>query len=142
MATLRGYKPLGGTSRQYRAPGGKVISRREYDNRRAQAVGFKNRYELEQFRTRVVARGKWADWQYDVRQRTGRMPTFQDYADVREVRQRRTRLRKRYPNLQGSELDKMDKKLVDKDGPLARILDHSGRRPKSSFGGHDVGDSP
>lgn len=48
---LRGYKPLGGTSRKYRTPGGKIISRREYDNRRLKKQGWANRYQAEQFRT-------------------------------------------------------------------------------------------
>lgn len=135
---LRGYKPLGGTSRQYRTPSGKVISRREYDNRRAKAAGFRNRYELEQFRTKTVARGRWSDWQYDVKQKTGRMPTFDMYGDVKEVRQRRARLREKYPDLSGRDLDAKDPELVAADGPLARVLDDSGRRPMT---GRPVGDS-
>lgn len=135
---LRGYTPLGGSSRKYRAPGGKIISRREYDNRRAKAAGFKNRYELEQFRTKVVARGRWANWQYDVKQRTGRLPTYEMYADVREVRERRARLQRKHAGLTGQDLDAKDSKLIAANGPLARILDASGRRPLS---GRPVGDS-
>lgn len=135
---LRGYTPLGGTSRKYRAPDGSVISRREYDNRRAQDAGFRNRYHLEQFRTDVIARTRWSNWAYDVKRHTGRNPTWQDYGDVREVRARRARLRRRYPTLTGQDLDSHDKQLVAPDGPLARILDASGRRPIS---GRPVGDS-
>lgn len=134
---LRGYKPLGGTSRKYRTPSGKIISRREYDNRRARAAGFRNRYELEKYRENL-ARGRWGDWVYDVKQRTGRQPTFDLYADVREVQRRRAALKKRYPGLTGRDLDAKDKQLVAPDGPLARILDASGRRPIS---GRPVGDS-
>lgn len=134
---LRGYKPLGGSSRRYRTPGDKIISRREYDNKRAQAAGFSNRYELEKFRS-DLQRGRWADWIYDVKQHTGRMPTFQNYADVREVRQRRAELDRKYPDLKGSARDKKDRALVAPDGPLANILDASGRRPIS---GRPVGDS-
>ena len=133
---LRGYTPLGGSARNYRAPGGKIISRREYDNRRAKAAGFRNRYDLEQFRANL---GGWADWQRDVKQNTGRLPSWELYADVREVRQRRARLRKRYPHLEGQDLDNKDPRLVAGNGPLARILDASGRRP---LDGRDVGDSP
>lgn len=135
---LRGYKPLGGTSRQYRTPSGKIISRREYDNRRAKAAGFRNRYDLEQFRTKVIGRSRWSNWQYDVKQRTGRMPTWEMYGNVREVRERRLKLRARYPDLHGRDLDSKDPQLVAPDGPLAQILDASGRRPIT---GRPVGDS-
>lgn len=131
---LRGYTPLGGTSRKYRTPSGKVISRRNYDNRRARAAGFKNRYELEKYRE-SIARSRWSTWQYDVRQHTGRQPTWDMYADVREVRARRARLP---PELRGSERDRLDPELVAPNGPLARILDASGRRPIT---GRPVGDS-
>lgn len=138
MPSLRGYKPLGGSSRRYRAPGGKIISRREYDNRRAKAAGFNNRYEVEKFRTDVIAKTRWGDWQYDVKQHTGQMPTWSLYHDVQEVRQRRAVLARQYPHLSGSERDAMDRKLVAADGPLARVLDAAGRRPIS---GRPVGDS-
>lgn len=134
---LRGYKPLGGTSRKYRTPSGKVISRREYDNRRAKKAGFRNRYELEQLRV-DLSRGRWANWQYDVKQHTGRMPTYDAYHDVKEVRDRRARLEARYPTLPGRERDSRDRRLVAPDGPLARVLDASGRRPLS---GRPVGES-
>lgn len=135
---LRGYKALGNSARQYRTPSGKVISRREYDNKRAQSAGFRNRYELEQFRTKVVAKGRWSNWVYDVKQRTGRLPTFGMYGDVKEVRERRRALQRKHPRMDAHERDKKDRKLVAPDGPLARILDASGRRPLS---GRPVGDS-
>ena len=132
MATLRGYEPLGGSSRKYRNKRtGKVISRREYDNKRAQKAGFRNRYELEQFRTKLAG-SRWANWIYDVKQHTGKLPEWELYADVREVRARRARLARRDLD------DKGDPALVAADGPLARILDASGRRPLS---GRAVGDS-
>jgi hypothetical protein len=117
---------------------GETISRREYDDKRAQKAGFRNRYDLEQFRTKVVAKSRWNNWQYDVKQHTGMMPTFQDYADLRDVRDRRARLRAKHPDLSGRDLDARDRRLVAADGPLARILDASGRRPLS---GRAVGDS-
>lgn len=135
---LRGYKPLGNSARQYRTPSGKIISRREYDNRRAKAAGFRNRYELEQFRTQTIAKSRWSNWVYDVKQKTGRLPTFEMYGDVKEVRERRARLKRRYPRLSGQDLDSKDAALVNASGPLARILDASGRRPMS---GRPVGDS-
>lgn len=139
MPPLRGYKPIKGDSaRRYRTPSGGIISRREYDNKRAQAAGFKNRYELEQFRTKVIARGRWGDWQYDVKQHEGHLPTWDLYSDVREVRDRRAELERRYPHLSARDRDAMDRQLVAANGPLARILDASGRRPIS---GRPVGDS-
>lgn len=138
LMALRGYTPLGGKSRRFRAPNGDTISRREYDNRRAQDAGFRNRYHLEQFRTDVIARTRWQNWAYDVKQHTGRAPTWEMYGDVREVRFRRARLRRRYPHLEGPDLDSHDRELVASDGPLARILDASGRRP---INGRPVGDS-
>lgn len=66
------------------------------------------------------------------------MPTWDMYGDVREVRERRAALQKKYPNVHGRDLDSKDKRLVAPDGPLARILDASGRRPIS---GRPVGDS-
>lgn len=134
---LRGYTPLGGTSRKYRTPGGKIISRREYDNRRAKQAGFRNRYELEKYRE-SLQRGRWGDFIYDIRQHTGRQPDWSVYADIREVRARRAELKRNYPDLGGQDRDSRDSKLVAADGPLARILDASGRRPMS---GRPVGDS-
>lgn len=134
---LRGYKPLGNSAREYRAPGGKIISRREYDNRRAQAAGWKNRYELEKYRS-SLQRGKWANWIYDVKQHTGRQPTWEMYAQVREVRARRAKLERDHPGLTRRERDEKDPRLVAPDGPLAQILDASGRRP---LNGRPVGDS-
>lgn len=49
---LRGYTPIKGDSaRRYRTPGGKIISRREYDNKRLKKLGWNNRSEAEKFRT-------------------------------------------------------------------------------------------
>lgn len=137
MAALRGYTPLGGTSRRYRAPGGKIISRREYDNRRARKAGFKNRYELEKYRESLQA-SKWSRWTYNVYKHTGSRPTWEDYAAVREVRQRRAKLRKLYPNLSGGNLDAMDSELVAPGGPLERVLAAAGLRTPN---GRPVGDS-
>ena len=134
MAGLRGYSPIPGSARRYRAPDGSTISRRQYDNLRAQAAGFDNRYELEQFRRDEAG----SPWFGDIYARTGRHPTFQDYADIREVQQRREALRARYGAGSHAELDSHDPELVAPDGPLARILDRSGKRPLS---GRPVGAS-
>jgi hypothetical protein len=131
------YRPLGDSARRYLdTRTGKSISRREYDNRRAKSAGFRNRYQLEQYRENLPRR--WADWPQQIREHTGRPPTFQDYADIRRVRQARKELRQRYPNTEGERLDSMDSELVAADGPLARILDRSGRRPMD---GRPVGES-
>lgn len=131
---LRGYRPVGGSSRRYRTPGGKTISRREYDNRRAQAVGFRNRYELEKFRERQAG----SNWLGDIYEHTGRQPTFQHYADLREVKQRRARIRATGARGNHSQTDRLDPELTAPDGPLARLLDAAGKRPLS---GRPVGDS-
>jgi hypothetical protein len=136
-ALLRGYRPIvvrrvsKRTGKQYHytqaylTPRGNRISRREYDDRRLRRGGqFQSRRELEQFRLQVSG----SDWLVDIRQHTGRAPTPQMYADWREVRRRRAVLAKRYPRLSRGRRDAMDRKLVAPDGPLARILDATGRR--------------
>jgi hypothetical protein len=139
MAALRGYKLLPGPSRRYRTPGGRTISRREYDNRQARAAGWRNRYELEQFRSSVGG----SRWLSDIYQHTGRAPTWDTYHDLREVKTRRARIeagreRRGLPFALHGETDREDPDLVAADGPLARLLDASGKRPIS---GRDVGDS-
>lgn len=127
MPGLRGYKPLGGSSRQYRTPSGSIISRREYDNRRARQAGFRNRYELEQLRQTREGR----KWGMDIIEQ-GKRPTFQDWGDIKQVRDHRARLKREYPNLTRSQRDQRDSELIAPDGPLARILDRTGRRPISN----------
>lgn len=135
MAGLRGYTPLKGDSaRRYRTPAGRIISRREYDNRRARAAGFRNRYQLEKFRESMAG----SNWLGDIYAHTGRGPTWDNYADLREVKQRRAALRATYGKGTHSELDRHDPELVAADGPLARLLDAAGKRPLS---GRDVGTS-
>lgn len=135
MAGLRGYTPVkGDKARRYRTPSGELISRRQYDNLRVQQAGFHNRYELERFRRQIAG----SDWIGDIYAHTGRPPTFQDYADLREVKQRREQLRQTYGKGSHSELDSKDPKLVAADGPLARLLDAAGKRPLS---GRPVGGS-
>lgn len=131
---LPGYKPLGGKSRRYQGPGGRTISRRQYDNKRARQAGFSSIRALRDF-VDTLQRGRWGDWIYDVKQHTGRVPSADLYHDVEMVRRRRARLRYLYGD---QARDDMDPELVAPDGPLARILDASGRRP---FNGRAVGDS-
>lgn len=127
MPGLRGYRPLPGPSRRYRTPSGATISRREYDNRRARAVGFRNRYELEQLRASRVGR----KWGMDIIEQ-GSRPTFADWGDIKQIRDRRRELEREYPNLDRRTRDQRDRELVSPDGPLARILDRTGRRPQSN----------
>jgi hypothetical protein len=137
---LRGWKPITGDSaRRYQnTRTGEIISRRTYDDKRAQAAGWRNRYEVEKFRTNVIARTRWGDWQYDVKQHTGRLPSWELYHDVQEVRERRRILADKYPHLDSGDRDKHDPELVAANGPLARVLDAAGRRP---LNGRPVGDS-
>lgn len=127
MPGLRGYSPLGGSSRRYRTPSGQIISRREYDNRRAKAVGFRNRYELERLRQSRVGR----KWGMDIIEQ-GHRPTFQDWGDINEIRDRRRALQSAYPDMERRRSDALDPELSAPDGPLARILDRTGRRPLSN----------
>lgn len=129
MPPLRGYKLLPGSARRYQTPSGKTISRREYDNRRARKAGFANRYQVEKFR-REMAGSRWFG---DIYQHTGRSPTWDTYADWREVRQRRARIAARraargLPPGTHSETDSDDPELVAPEGPLARLLDAAGKR--------------
>lgn len=139
-AQLRGYRPIvvrkvsKRTGKEYHytqaylTPRGNRISRREYDNRRInrQTAGrFKTRSELERFRASLGG----DPWLLDIRQHTGRAPTFANYADWQEVEQRRRLLEARYPTLSRRERDRKDRRLVAADGPLARLLDATGRRP-------------
>jgi len=127
MPGLRGYTPLGGSSRQYRTPSGGVISRRQYDNRRARAAGFRNRYELERFRQSRFGR----KWGMDIIEQ-GNRPTFRDWGDIKQIRDRRRALKDEYPNLTRRQRDQRDRELIAPKGPLARILDRTGRRPMSN----------
>lgn len=127
MPGLPGYRPVGGSARQYRTPSGKIISRREYDNRRLRAVGFRNRYELEQLRTSRVGR----KWGMDIIE-TGSRPSFQDWGNIKQIRDRRARLKSDHPDMTRRNRDQLDPELVSADGPLARILSRTGRRPLSN----------
>ena len=132
---LRGYRSIKGDSaRRYITPSGKVISRREYDNRRARQAGFTNRYQLEKTRRQLAG----SSWLGDIYSHTGKHPTWQDYHDLQEVKDRRDKIRAQYGPGSNSELDHHDPELVAADGPLARILDHSGKRPIS---GRPIGGS-
>lgn len=47
---LPGYRAVPGSARRYVTPAGREISHREYRNRVARKAGFRNNYDLEQFR--------------------------------------------------------------------------------------------
>lgn len=136
---LPGYKFLGGSSRRYVTPTGEIISRRQYDNLRARDAGWRSRSELEKFRRNKVARTGWSKWAHDVKQHSGKRPTWRSYRDLKDVLDRRAKLKRLYPGLSGPDLDRMDPVLIDPNGPLARILTDAGRR--SSGMGNPVGDS-
>src|ERR1700742_4908968 len=105
---LRGWRPEGGSSRRYvNTRTGESISRHAYDNKRAQAAGWRNRYEFEQYRERLQDTN-YSRWIYNVRKNTGRAPTMEDYRAVYEVRTRRARLNNLYPDLKGTDRDSQD----------------------------------
>lgn len=132
--SLRGYKLLPGSGRRYRTPSGRIISRRAYDNKRAQAAGFRNRYELERFRLSIQGSG----WLGDIYSHTGHPPTWEDYALIKDVQARRRALTALYGEGTHSELDYHDPELVAPDGPLAQLLDRAGKR---NISGRPVGTS-
>jgi hypothetical protein len=44
---LKGWKRLGGSAERYLSPDGEIVSRRQYDNYRAQLAGWDNRAQFE-----------------------------------------------------------------------------------------------
>lgn len=84
-------------------------------------------YEIEQFRQTKAAR----KWGMDIIE-AGKRPSFQDWADIREVRDRRARLAKQHPDMTRRESDQLDRELVAPKGALARILERTGRRGMSN----------
>jgi hypothetical protein len=127
------WVPVGGSSRRYRnTRSGRTISRRQYDNVRAKAAGFRNRYELERVREELAG----SSWVGDIYDATGRGPTFRDYRAISNVKARRA-------EREAEGLDRytedQDDVLSDPDGDLAYLLDRTGRRQHS---GYAVGGSP
>lgn len=132
MASLPGWRAIpGDPARRYRnVRTGRVISRRERDNRILRRYGFRNRYELERLRqTRTYRR-----WGADIVQQQGHVHVpLEDWGDIHEVITRRRRLARAHPDVRaGGNLDAYDPELTAADGPLARLLAATGRRPLSN----------
>lgn len=129
---LPGYTPLRNSARQYSDPSGRTISRYEYDSKRLQAAGWRNRGELERARRSQAWEGvkKWED------RLPGGNPAQSAFAialqphahDAYEVEVRRRDLT---PNVLGNIDDNDDLRLVAADGPLARLLVAMGIRDAS-----------
>lgn len=133
---LKGYTALGGSSRKYRTPTGKIISRREYDNRRLKKEGWKNRSEAERFRT-----GRLYTEKRDKLERAGRKPReldiFSDWAAfVRDVDWEK--VDEIWDTVQAER--ESGEPRIDPDGPLAEVLTLEGMRfPEWEWA---VGDTP
>jgi hypothetical protein len=126
------FRQIPGTARRFIGSNGREYSRRQRDNILARRSGFKNRYELEQ--TRVWVRNNQPDWLKRVRKHTGRMPAWEEYANAKEVRDRRQALIKKHGGtkpVRPWEYDSEDPALVAADGPLANYLDAAGIRKKN-----------
>lgn len=143
---LPGYKRLPGKDRRYRTPSGKTISRREYDNRRLKKLGWKNRYEMEQFRQS----GKYNKW-YKRLVESGKKPSeltgFSTWAvTIRDTDPDRAEkevqdIRKEYPKSRaGRKRADVDPRLRNPDGPLAELLVALGLRDSEDEWA--VGDTP
>lgn len=140
-ARLKGYKLLPGPARRYSTPSGTTISRYEYDSRRLQGAGWKNRGELERARRSQAWEGvkKWND------RLTGGEPMGSAFKvamtagmhDAYEVEIRRRNLQ---PDILGNVSDRDDPKLVAPDGPLAALLVQMGIRDIDDR--WNVGDTP
>lgn len=127
------WRPVPGSARRYRnTRTGDTISRRQYDNLRARRAGFRNRYDLERFRESIAG----SRWISDVYAANGRNPTMQEYEWIREVTERRAALGTPAPG--EPRRDQRDPALVAPNGPLARLLNATGRRP---LNGRPVGSS-
>lgn len=134
---LKGYTPLGGSSRKYRYDRtGKIISRREYDNKRLRKQGWKNRYEAEQFRT-----SRSYSQKRDKLERNGRKPSeldiFSDFASfVRDIDWEAVKTL--WTEIEAERA--MGEQNLDPNGPLAEVLVLEGARlPDWDWA---VGDTP
>lgn len=132
---LPGYTALPGSSRRYRTPEGEEISRRQYDNLRAQRAGFANRSDLERFRSSREGRM----WRFKARSHDrGARGDWELLADAREVERRRAALppraeTDRHGRPVEARRDEDDPDLVDPDGPLARLLVALGFRDGEAY---------
>jgi hypothetical protein len=133
---LKGYRALGGSSRKYETPRGKIISRREYDNRRLRKQGWKNRSEAERFRTGPIYTQKRSKLEA-----AGRKPKeldiFSDFAEfVRDIDWDKV-------NELWDEVEQereSGEARFDPNGPLAEVLAMEGARlPDWEWA---VGDTP
>lgn len=125
---LKGYKRVTGSARRYLTPSGKEISRYEYDSIRAREAGFKNRGELERFRT-----GKGAAWEFRLLG-AGKRGDWTALGNASQVEKRRARLPKHAtPDGMTYRDDSDDPDLVSADGPLADLLVALGYRDAEDY---------
>lgn len=125
---LRGYRRLPGSARRYRTPSGEIISRHEYDKRRAQEAGWKSTSEMRRFRQS----NDWHAWRFKMRAHDRQQDT--GYSGDLMISAYRVQ------QLRAQGLDDTAPELSDPDGPLAAILVGMGHRDESWDWA--VGDTP
>jgi hypothetical protein len=125
---LRGYQRLPGSARRYRTPSGDVISRRQYDNLRAQQAGWKNQAEMRRFRQST----DWHAWRFKIRANDKTQDT--GYSGDLMINAYRVQ------QMRDAGYDDTSPELSDPDGPLAAILVAVGYRDENWDWA--VGDTP
>lgn len=135
---LPGFRPTKGGRRYYNITGHRSISRRQYDNLRAQQAGWANVSQMQREGKRYAP--KWDKWKYRIRQ-ANPAADVSAYSPLRfdaiDVEKRRARLSR---DVLGNYSDSQDPDLVAPDGPLARILQAQGYRDSDTPWA--VGDTP
>lgn len=127
MASLPGWKRLGGSAERYRNPAGEVVSRRQYENARAQRAGWRNWSDYQRTR-KSDDYNRWLNRAIDEKGLTRR-----DIGVDSEFSQRYLTLQ-----LARDTMDESD--LKSPDGPLADYLVWIGLRDADDW--WDVGDTP
>lgn len=77
---LKGWKPLGGSSRRWQGPKGQTVSRRQYENKVLKRKGWRNKAEAERFRHTPQYREAKAKLKYAKKGKRRRIDIFSDYA--------------------------------------------------------------
>lgn len=125
---LPGWTKLGGSAQRYRTPEGREVSRRQYENVRAQQAGWKNWSQYQRTRRKDDNYLKW----WGRAKGAGTVPMNQKASPVSEFS-------KKYLAVQKARAGN-DPDLYDPDGPLADLLIYTGdREPDWEW---DVGDTP
>lgn len=139
---LPGWRRAPGTGRRerYINPAGEEVSRRQYENARAQSAGWRNWSDYQRARKsddylRWIGRTS-GEAGVSPSQLAGPESEFsQNYLTVSMLRQRQAGLIEGEPDWEVAE-----RRLTDPDGPLAQLLVDAGLRPPDAD--YDVGQTP